>query len=276
MKIRKYLIALLVIVTFMTIVRICVSPLMITTWWMRIVEFCFYLSPALLAWAVERRNLKEFCQDYLFHYKDVNWRMTLRWVLLTTVSYPLLIGLLVFIGGNLLGFDAMGRVIRVSEDFVYMGISFDGGSLWGNVSLLLVNILLALCYGVTLGALAHIAEEVGWRGFLEKHLCCKPAVKPLIAGFIWTLWGLPFYNNGAYYWLVLLAFNIALSFYLSGAVRQSNTIWTAAAIRGVVSTCNLSAIEPANSGIVQLGVALCVVAGMLVASRLVKIKQSII
>lgn len=268
MKIRHYLIGLLAIAACMAAVRTLALFTTSNVWWMRTIEICFYLCPALLAWAVERNSLKEFCQEYLFRRKEADWRKTLRWVLLTAVSYPLLVVLFVFIGGNLLGIDAMGRVMSVSKDFTYMGISFNGDSLWGNVSLFLVNLLWALCYGMTWGALTHIGEEIGWRGFLEKHLPCKPAVKPLFAGLVWTLWGLPFYESGAGYWLALLVFNIAFSFYLSGAVRQSHSIWTAAAIRGVVSACSLLVVAPASSGVAQLGVALCVVVGMLAVSRL--------
>lgn len=276
MRVRKYLIGLLGIGVLMAIIRIWASPPMSATWWMRAIEICFYLSPALLVWAVERSSLKEFCQEYLtFCHKDTNWRQVLYWILFTVISYPLLIGLFVFIGGNLLGIDAMGQVMSVSEDFTYMGIAFNGGSLWGNVLLSLVNLLWAICYGITLGTLTYIGEEVGWRGFLERNLPCMPAMKSLFVGFVWTLWGLPFYESGAGYWLALLAFNIAFSLYLSEAVRQSHSIWTAAAIRGVVSACSLSVVEPANSDTIQLVVALCAVGGMFVMSRLVKTKQRI-
>lgn len=273
MKVCKYLIGIFTISALMVIVRIGEANCVISIWWSRFIQFCFFLCPALLAWIIERRNLKDFCNDYLLSYQNVNWQKMFRWVFYTAISYSLLVILFISIGGNLLGIDAIGRVVGVSKEFTYMGINFNGNSLFGITSLLIANVIVSLCYGVTLGALTYIGEEIGWRGFLERHLTYNPVVKSILVGLIWTLWGLPFYKNGIDNLFTLLAFNIVFSFYLSEAVGQSRSVWTAAAIRGVVSVCWLSVIEPAKSDVVQLGTVLCIVAVMLVVSRLVMRKN---
>lgn len=247
MKLRSYLFFLSGIVIFMIIIRSVLLVPVESTWWMRTIELFFYLSPALLAWRIEKKGIKEFCRTYLFQSKNIDYKKVACYTLYTAILYPLLVVSFVFIGGNLLGIDAVGRVLQVNENFIYMGITFSGNSLWGNVLLFCMNILFMLGAGITLGTFSYIAEEVGWRGFLERNTPYNQSIKPVFSGLIWTLWGLPFYKIEIGYLFVLLLFNVIFSFYLSRVVRETNTIWASAAIRGIISFCSLSVINPGNN-----------------------------
>lgn len=253
MRLLKYLLYLLVAASAMTLVRHFSQDSTESCWWMRVIECCFYLSPALAVWAVEKSRMKDFCKSYLLQFREMNVRMAVRYILLASFLYPLLIVLFVYVGGNLLGIDAVGRLVKVDENFTYMGISLVNASAWGGALVLLMNALFALCYGVTLGTLTYIAEEIGWRGFLEKNLSGRPQLRPLFVGLVWTLWATPFYLNslsGSFAsWLCLLFFNIAMSFYLSVVVKRTNSIWVSASIRGIISACSLSVVCPENGGI---------------------------
>lgn len=251
MKLRKYLILLLIVIAVMATIRFLMEPSTESPWWIRLIELCYYISPALLAWAVDQSSLKKFIQHYQLGFNGINWRMVGFYVLSTAILYPIFIVLFVYLGGNVLNIDALGRIVNVSYEFTYMGFIFNGLSIGKDVLIFVVNLLFALIYGVTLGALSLLAEEIGWRGFLEKNLSCKMNLKPIFIGLIWTLWGVPFYgiSTGISNLFGLLLFNIVLSYYLRHAVNRSQSIWTSAAIRGVISVCTLTVVSPANNGI---------------------------
>lgn len=244
---------LFVAASAMTLVRLFSQDSTDSSCWMHVIEWCFYLSPALAVWAVEKSSIKDFCKSYLLQFREMDGRIAIRYILLASFFYPLLIVLFVYIGGNLLGIDAVGRIVKVGEGFTYMGIPLANTSVWGGVLALFMNAFFALCYGVTLGTLTYIAEEIGWRGFLEKNLSGRPRLRPLFVGLIWTLWATPFYLNSLSVsfasWLCLLLFNIVMSYYLSGVVKRTNSIWVSASIRGIISACSLSVVCPVDSGI---------------------------
>ncbi|MEL5895195.1 CPBP family glutamic-type intramembrane protease [Bacteroides sp. GD17] len=219
--------------------------------WIHIIDFFLYLSPAFAAWAAEKGNFSKFCSHNKLTFKNISWKASISYVAATACLFPLLAMLLIYVGGNLLNVETIGHIsIPSHNDFSYMGIPIVDNSYLRIVQLWGIITGYALIVGSTLGALSVIAEEIGWRGFMENHLRCSNIFKPVLIGLVWTLWGIPFwiFGNGqdcfSILWKVssLLLYNIVLSFYLSKVQRNTNSLWTSAMVRGVLTFCTLSAI----------------------------------
>lgn len=270
MKNKRFLLYLAVaVIVFATLRSIFVLSVG-TIWWMHLIELCFYLSPALMVWGAERTSLKNFCIDYQLNFKGICWKTTLRYIFATAFLYPLLIFVFVYLIGNLLGDSAAVRIVEPAKDFTYMGIAITNIPILRSIILWLLNVVVALCYGVTLGSISVWAEEIGWRGFLERNLNSSPYIRPIVIGLIWSVWGVPFIffgiNNSFIqslnHWIYFAVFNIVLSFYLSEVVRKANSIWASAAIRGIIASCVLSLVSTTNNNptyfFVTLASLLCV------------------
>lgn len=246
----KFLLYLFTATIILIAVRYVFRDLTEVPWWIRIIEFCFYLSPALAAWGAEKDSFGKFCRLYQLDFKGICWKTTFRYVIATAFLYPLLLVFFIFIGGNILGINALGYLSEPVKNFTYMGINIIDIPYLRGILMWLIMVVFTICYGLTLGSISVWAEEIGWRGFLEKHFQYSFKVKQILTGLIWSIWGIPFFLGledkdfiqSLYAWIYFAVFNIALSFYLSRALKQTKSIWASAAIRGVLMSCNLTAI----------------------------------
>lgn len=107
-----------------------------------------------------------------------------------------------------------------------------------------LGLLMIPTLGLTGVLLPVLGEEIGWRGFLLKHLYKKMSFgkASLITGIIWALFHYPLlilgnYNNGATpWWFALLFFTIAIlsaNTIINWLYIKSGSLWTAVIFHSV-------------------------------------------
>jgi uncharacterized protein len=98
--------------------------------------------------------------------------------------------------------------------------------------------LIIATFGVVMGALTGLGEEIGWRGLLVPELAKKFSFTKtaLISGGIWAFWHYPvilfanYNNSSAPAWFGLVCFTVlavGISFPLAWLRLKSGSLWTA-------------------------------------------------
>ncbi len=192
--------------------------------------YCF--TPAVAVWIAEKNEgLGTILRQYKVSFKEIDLKRALIYVLGTAILLPVLHLLCIYGAGNLLHIGQFGQVVLPD----------------GWLGRYLLDASIALAGGLTLNMLAALGGEIGWRGFLGRHLDMEPWKRNAITGLIWGTWYLPLtlipritageaagHIAGAVV-MTYLTF-IVLSFILDRVFRASRSMFVPAAVYGIFIT----------------------------------------
>jgi hypothetical protein len=216
-------------------------------------------GPGLAALIVQKRMYKGEMKDFGYR----SGRLQPKW-LATSILGPILALLgtvgVIFLMGNVLGFESFGRVVlakagSLAEGMFPIGYGSETSmveNLLGSLGIwetgVLANkwwqffqlLLIFLVAGSTLLVPFVLGEELGWRGLLLKETQSLGFLgSGLVVGLAWGLWAiLPLLMIG--YWdpgilLVALGTSVAMSFPLSYLSLKTGSIFAPAIFRSVTA-----------------------------------------
>lgn len=166
---------------------------------------------------------------------------------LAIAAFVLLYLAAVYIGGNLLGLDALGTLATTSEEVVAGAARLVGQTAVdaaGPPPPLLVLVLAglwgAVVAGWTVNGLVAMGEEYGWRGLMWDELRGRGVVRANVAiGVAWGLWHAPLILQGYNYpgrpvvgVLAMMVFCTGMSFVLTGLRELTGSLLPVAAAHG--------------------------------------------
>lgn len=256
MLLRRFIIGIAIVAVAMTVICVAVAPdlrfsvaggaadpmseLRAMFWWWPILMFFYIISPALVTWAAERKSPVAVCKEYL-SFKAVNWSNAWKVLLGVAVLYPAIWMLVVALCGNMAGIGFFGKLRFEGTNEVFGLFTINYGSAGGIILLVVWSVIFGLVAGTVSGIVNNIFCEIGWRGFLMKHLSGNRWTMPVVIALIWTVWCVPFCLdaqlafNGLFASNLLWKFliNLAMSFLLVEVIRKTGSVWVSAAVIGV-------------------------------------------
>ena len=156
----------------------------------------------------------------------------------------------VFVGGDLLGIDALGR-LALAQDQIMAGAARLLGQAAVDAAgppppaavLLAAGLWGALVAGWTINGLFAMGEEYGWRGLMWDELRAGGPVRAnLLIGLAWGLWHAPLIVQGYNYpglpalgVLVMVAFCVGVSFVLTAVREITGSLLPVAATHGMLN-----------------------------------------
>lgn len=245
MKLRNFIIVGFLVAVLWSVLHWLLRPASLELW--SVLSVLYVVLPFFIAWAVEKVGIKEFYKEYL-SLKETKWKVSVRYIVLTAIMYPLAALLMNFVLG-LFGTDSYIATGMVSVLGIF---DMNVGTVPSYICALLINIVAVMIAGSLLGAVNCIFEEAAWRGFLKKYLKLSCFIKPVVIGLIWTLWMLPLRHSfevGAMIWLAIQ--NIVLSYYLGKVASDTKSVWTGAMVRGIL---NLAYVIPLFGFVLEIAV----------------------
>jgi membrane protease YdiL (CAAX protease family) len=178
-------------------------------------------------------------------------RPALPYVLLpagAVVGFVLIFLGVVFLGGNVLGIDAVGtlaltpeQVMAAAADLLGQEAVAAAGPPPPAAVLLLAGLWGALIAGWTLNGFFAMGEEYGWRGLMWDELRAQGPVRAnLLIGVAWGLWHAPLIVQGYNYpgfpalgVVAMVAFCIGMSFVLTAVREVTGSLLPVAATHGM-------------------------------------------
>ncbi len=164
------------------------------------------------------------------------------------VGFVLLFLGAVFLGGNVLGVDALGSLAFTREQLMAGAADLLGqeavdaaGPPPPAAVLLLAGLWGALVAGWTINGVVGMGEEYGWRGLMWEELRAGGPVRAnLFIGVVWGLWHAPLIVQGYNYpgfagfgVLAMVAFCVGMSFVLSAVRELTGSVIPVAAGHGM-------------------------------------------
>jgi len=214
-----------------------------------IVAFLCMPAPAFAAFIVQKYINNESLQSLEITYINANktaLAMNLLWITLFVFFFFFW----VFLGGNLLHWDLMGKVdlsyagmIEKMEELTKYSVDLTDKNIPQPIILIGIALLLGFVSGCTINLLFTLGEEIGWRGFLYKqwqHLSFH--LRVIVTGVIWGLWHAPLILLGHNYdnypfigigMMVLLC--ISLSYPMEWIRQQSKSVLGPAIFHGSIN-----------------------------------------
>jgi hypothetical protein len=236
-KFIAWLLALmLVFYGFFHLMRENIGNVSLFIW--RTCNILYLFTPALAVLFVEKWKVKEIFSSYRLTVKGMDVKKGIQYILATAFAVPLLMFILTYILGNLLGAKCFGEISITSvPPFSEIALSMNSYVRMGIFYFISVGIILLSGLIVQFFVLGG---EIAWRGFLEKQLTCAPVPKTLLIGLIWGIWNIPLITKGNFTGFLLtfgeiLLFCVVCSFYLRRALQQTRTLFAPAAIMGVIT-----------------------------------------
>ncbi len=200
----------------------------------------YMLIPAAVAILLQKVKYKEELRSSL----SISFRIN-RWFFVAVLT-PLVMVVLAIVVGALLPevtFSASGDGMLSS--YTSMLFPEAAGVQTGimNVAVILLVILSGLLAACTVNALFALGEELGWRGYMLRHLsdwsCLKVAV---FTGVIWGIWHFPLILKGHNYpthpvigVFMMIGFCVLLSPVMTYLVIKSKSVISAAVFHGSIN-----------------------------------------
>ncbi len=236
MKLRLFLVisALVAIVYAVADPFLSGSPSTLPIWSVIVAVGAFI--PAIIAFIAQKDSLKTFASNYL-SLRKTDWRKAAIVLGATAILSPLLRLVIVGVFGNLLHVSFFGEFSRQFH-VNYLGvISWYGSGVADTLMACAGDMVYLFVIGSIVGIFSCLFEEIAWRGFLIKYIKGSDLTMSVISGVVWTLWTLAMtyvvttWSNA----LMLLIFNVVLSYWLVRIMRATGSVWTCAMIRGMFS-----------------------------------------
>ncbi|MDR2912767.1 MAG: hypothetical protein LBV38_05695 [Alistipes sp.] len=217
----------------------------------------YYFIPAIAVLVAEREGFGAMLRKYRVGFREIDWRRALTFVLATALVLPLLHTLCVWAAGNLLHIEQFGRVAIPSGEYDLFGIAMSDNMLVRGLSIYIRGVAFALLAGLTFNMLFALGGEVGWRGFLGRHLSMSPAKRDIATGLIWGTWHLPIALIGRVGAMPAIEIVgavgatyinfVILSFLLDMALERGRSLFVPAAVYGVYISSSLTSLLDIHS-----------------------------
>ncbi|WP_287211076.1 type II CAAX prenyl endopeptidase Rce1 family protein [Muribaculum sp.] len=255
MALKKFIIGIAAVTAIMTVLAIIFqSPTNPKAWWPATV-FVYTISPLLIVSGAELKPATDVLKEYL-SFKNIDWKNTILLIIGTAILYPLIKLAAVYLAGNAAGINIFGKITGTGTYEVFDLFSINTAANGGAFLLFLLNITFSLVAGTITGILGNIGSEIGWRGFLPRHLPENKRTKPLAVAIIWTVWGIPFCIGAANGFSSCLVFkfitNTAMSYFLIEVIRKTGSVWVSAATIGIMQVSMFFPMHIAGSTFGQI------------------------
>lgn len=203
------------------------------------------ITPALVAFIVEKKKFLVTSEKFQLNFKNINWKQTIKYLLITNLLLPVLVMIYGYLLGNVLEIEPFGKLItsyrQLSPEIIQkipsiLKIDY--------LLFLLVPIMFiaSLMSSISINGFIALGEEIGWRGFLEKNLNFSFFKKNIIIGIIWGVWHTPIiisghnYSNHPYWGILMIVILcIAISFYFSFALKRTQSLFVIGALHGGIN-----------------------------------------
>ncbi|MEZ7497839.1 CPBP family intramembrane metalloprotease [Flavobacterium sp. Arc3] len=199
-------------------------------------------TPALVAYWIENKKFKDFTNKYQLNFKNINWKSTIKYLLITNIIIPILILGYGYFLGNFLKIEQFGELatsIKQVDPKLFRMPSMIFNVKYPLVVVSIIISVISLIAGCSVNALVALGEEIGWRGFLEKNIKLNFITKNILIGSIWGLWHAPIilcghnFPNYPYWGILMMVFLcITLSFYYSFILRKTKSLFVMGALHG--------------------------------------------
>ena len=213
-----------------------------------IIAVCYMPAPAYATLILQ----KLVYHDTLMPYGFILKKLSLRWLLITTVGFALFIvlGTFVVIGilGNGFGLALFGRVDFSEAALLHQITLFTRGAVElpkhvpiPPVAIFLLSLIQGTIAGFTINLPFTFGEELGWRGLLLRETQASGLLKSnLFIGVVWGLWHAPIIVQGHNYpghpiagIFMMTLFTTCLSFPMAYCRLKSKSILGPSALHGI-------------------------------------------
>lgn len=220
----------------------------------------YMLVPFLCACIVEKGKVRRMFSEYHLKLEKRYVGQALKYVVYTGVVLPLLLLAFTYIAGNLFHLENFGRVLFAHENINMLQFGEllkEEGVMENPVQpfffygsqRFLIGLPLMLLFSVFAGFINvpfALGEEMGWRGFMEKHVHLTKIKKYLFIGVVWGVWHTPLilvgFNFGSHHALGILMMAIVcipLSFYFSRALHRTHSLWVPTVMHGLINAISI-------------------------------------
>ena len=203
------------------------------------------ITPALVAFKVEKRKFLVTSEKFQLNFKNINWKQTFKYLLITNLLLPVLVMFYGYLFGNVLEIEPFGKLITSYRQLSPEILQKIPSILKIDYLLFLLVPLMfiaSLMSSISINGFIALGEEIGWRGFLEKNLNFSFFKKNIIIGIIWGVWHTPIIISGHNYpnhpyWgiLMMVILCIAMSFYFSFALKRTQSLFVIGALHGGIN-----------------------------------------
>lgn len=203
------------------------------------------ITPALVAFKVEKRKFLVTSEKFQLNFKNINWKQTYKYLLITNLLLPVLVMFYGDLFGNVLEIEPFGKLITSYRQLSPEILQKIPSILKIDYLLFLLVPLMfiaSLMSSISINGFIALGEEIRWRGFLEKNLNFSFFKKNIIIGIIWGVWHTPIIISGHNYpnhpyWgiLMMVILCIAMSFYFSFALKRTQSLFVIGALHGGIN-----------------------------------------
>ncbi|SHF41313.1 CPBP family intramembrane glutamic endopeptidase [Chryseobacterium sp. OV279] len=197
------------------------------------------ITPAIVAFIIEKKDVKTFIRYYNLSLKKIRIRMLLKYLVIFNLVIPVVYIIFQYLIGNVFQVPGFGKLLDLDLIVPQFKDILPESRALSIPILLLVFFIINTLSGITLNGLIALGEEIGWRGFMEKHLSFPFFKKNIIIGVIWGLWHAPLIFNGHNYpshpfWgiITMCVLCIIVSFYFSYILKKSNSLYLIGILHG--------------------------------------------
>ncbi len=219
-----------------------------------VAALCMF-GPAIAAVIQQRLIDRESWDGLGLRFRDTRWKVFAWTAVLGMVLIPTVL-LVMYLIGNVGGWDAIGRVSITSEQLIRsigditaaQGLPLPEGQLKlltsiPAVALLVVLQLVALLSALTINVPFMLGEELGWRGYLWQRTAHWSGLRRvLFTGVVWGVWHAPLILMGHNYpgypiigigMMTILCLLFALLF--DWTRTRSGSVWSSVLLHGLIN-----------------------------------------
>lgn len=200
------------------------------------------LTPSIATFIVEKKKFLEITEKFQLNFKNINWKQTFKYLLITNLFIPILVMAYGYLLGNVLEIEVFGRLVtnytQLDSEIIKKLPSFLKTD-YLLFFLILMTFISCLLSSISVNGIIALGEEIGWRGFLEKNINLSFFKKNVLIGIIWGIWHAPIilcghnYPSHPFLGIIMMVFLcIPMSFYFSFALKNTKCLFVIAALHG--------------------------------------------
>lgn len=198
----------------------------------------YFCTPVLSVLIIEKWKVRKIIIDYRLTLKNINTGVLIKYILLTSIIYPAVILLLIYVFGNLIGINEFGKIVLSNNGHYEIAEIILSNNIFVRFFILWAIMIIS---GLTFNMITALCGEFAWRGFLEININASRIKKNSLIGLIWGIWSIPLILSSQDSFLNLLLKSgmlilvcIASSFYFADALKKTKTLFTSAALQGII------------------------------------------